>query len=269
MGRRNPKKDKTARRRRPGIGKPRPASFELDHVLRLMAAAPPDALPLVGVTSLWLWNLAQDGQAAAHCVEACVTLHHALAEFGIQSRIEAVSIVVGDLRADTSVRYGHNPHYNSDGTFNGHTVLIVTGADRLIDPTIQQFAEIPVSPQTMLPLQIPLPEPDSLGPDPIPVPRGDHYGVVYSRLPEHQRQAWRSSRLEDREADFRRAGENLAANTLAVLQVEDVRPRALRAPYPRLRTLMEATHGMKPVADVDGFRFADRTGRELHISEIA
>ena len=32
--------------------------------------------------------------------------------------------------------------YNPDGTFNGHTILVATGARRFADPTIQQFAEL-------------------------------------------------------------------------------------------------------------------------------
>jgi hypothetical protein len=38
-----------------------------------------------------------------------------------------------------------------------------------------------------------------------------------------------------RDADFRRAGTNLAANTLAMLQIEGIRDAGVQAPYPRLR----------------------------------
>ncbi len=35
-------------------------------------------------------------------------------------------------------------------TFNDHTILVITGVDRLIDPTIQQFREVPPTKQGML-----------------------------------------------------------------------------------------------------------------------
>jgi hypothetical protein len=273
MARRNPKKDKSARRRRPDVPGLRRARLGMDDIHVLMANAPPDVLPLITLTSLWLWNLAEDGAAAAHCVDGCLVLHYALAEYGIESRIEAVTITIGDLRAGFrpgDVRYGSDPHYNRDGTFNGHTVLVATGAGRLIDPTIQQFTEIPATRRTMLPLMGPLPVPGGLGEADIAVPRGDHHAVMYGPLPADQRQAWRSPRLAARDADYRHAGANLAANTLAMLQIEDMRPKAMRAPYPRLRTLLEALHGMTPVAsEPGGFRFADpTTGREMWLRDV-
>jgi hypothetical protein len=122
----------------------------------------------------------------------------------------------------------------------------------------------------MLPLQAPLPTPDGLGEAPIAVGRGAHHAVIYSQLPAQQRQAWRSTRLAARDGDYRAAGENLAANTLDLLQMEDMRPKALQAPYPRLRVLLEALHGMPAIADSEGYRFAHpATGKEIRLHDIA
>jgi hypothetical protein len=155
--RRNPKKNKAARRRRPDRPGLRRARLEIEDIHHLMAAAPPAALPLVGLTSLWLWNLAEDQAAAAHCVDGCLTLHYALAEFGIGSHVEAITICIERAAAGSApgAMYGQHPRYNADGTFNGHTILVVTGAGRFIDPTIQQFREVPHTKQAMLPLQAP------------------------------------------------------------------------------------------------------------------
>jgi hypothetical protein len=270
MARRNPKKDKTARRRRPDMPGLRRASFGLEDVHLAMWAAEPAALPLAGLTAVWLWNLAQDRAAAAHCVDGCLTLHYALAEYGIASRIEAVTICVEDVRPGgrPGTVYGQNPRYNTDGTFDGHTVLVATGAGRFVDPTIQQFAEVPARQGPPF-LQAPLPVPDGLGDVPIGIRRQDRM-VIYGQLPEYQRQAWRGPRVAARDADYRKAGANLAANTLAMLQVEDIRPRAMQAPYPRLRRLLNAVNGMRYVADAaGGFRFADpATGKEVWLSDV-
>jgi Thaumatin family len=48
-----------------------------------------------------------------------------------------------------------------------------------------------------------------------------------------------------RAADFRRAGTNLAANTLAMFQIEGIRNTAVQAQYPRLRRLLAALNGME------------------------
>jgi hypothetical protein len=94
----NPKKNPAARRRRPdrAAGSPGQARLGLRDISQLMSVVPPEALPLVGVTSVWLWNLAQEGHAAAHCVDGCLTLHHALANYGIASHVEAVAARIGD-----------------------------------------------------------------------------------------------------------------------------------------------------------------------------
>ena len=264
----NPKKNKAARRRRPA-GAPgiRRARLEIDDIFHVMSGATPSALPLVAVASVWLWNLAQDGVAAAYCVDGCVVLHYALAEYGIASRVEAVGIRLE--RGGSHSSYGQDPRYNEDGTFNGHTVLVVTGAGRFLDPTIGQFAEVPSSRQGMQPLQARLPEPDGLGERPFGIDRMDHV-VVYEPLPHNQRQAWRASpAVTARTGEYREAGGNLAANVVAMLLIPEILDRARQVPYPRLRTLLAALEGTKPVGDSRGFRFIDpATGREIWLADV-
>jgi hypothetical protein len=117
--------------------------MSLDNIATLTLGTPPETLPLVAVASVWLWNAAEDGALAAHCVDGCMTLPYALAEFGIASRVDAVTVEVEGAAGRT--RYGHTdgPRYNDDGTFNGHAVLVVPPAGRFLDPTIQQYAEVP------------------------------------------------------------------------------------------------------------------------------
>ncbi|MEV6154724.1 hypothetical protein AB0L53_30730 [Nonomuraea sp. NPDC052129] len=68
-------------------------------------------------------------------MDGCLTLHYALAEYGIDSRVEAMILEVEGN--GTHSRYGgKGPHYNANGTFNGHAVLVVPAADRLLDPTL-------------------------------------------------------------------------------------------------------------------------------------
>jgi hypothetical protein len=72
-----------------------------------------------------------------------------------------------------------------------------------------------------------------------------------------------------RDADFCRAGTNLAANTLAMLQIEGIRDTAVQAPYPRLRRLLSALNGMEAVAAGPGSGSPTRTtGREIWLSDV-
>jgi len=102
-----PQEERGARRRlpdRPGL---RRAQLQTEDILRLLGRASAEALPLVALPSSWLWNMAQDGHAAAHCVEACLVLKFALAEYGLPSDVQAVGVQVNN---ETPVElYDHAP----------------------------------------------------------------------------------------------------------------------------------------------------------------
>jgi len=272
-GRRNPKKNPAARRPRGRnlSGLPR-ARFRLEDVVRLLLRVPAEVLPLMALPAVWLWNLAEDGQAAAHCIDSCVTMRYALAEYGIASEIQAVGVSIRTGQGEPRLYGGGDglrPHYNRDGTFNGHTILVIPTADRLLDPTVQQFAEIPRTVQAALPVMGPLPVQGGLGTVPIGVDRTDHL-VVYVPLPAPYCDAWKDSPVIAQRADeYRKAGANLAANVFDIMRGEGFRDRTARSPYPRLRTLLAALDGMTTVADRGEYRFADPgTGRELRLADV-
>ena len=246
-------------------GLPR-ARLQLDDIHRMMAPAPAPALPLLALEAVWLWNLAEGEAAAAHCVDGCLSLHYALAEYGIPSRIEAVAVRIGaDGSGDV---HGARPRYNADGTFNGHTVVVVPAAGRFLDPTVQQFDGLPASDRARLPLMARLPAAGGLGSQPFGVDRVDHV-VEYLPFGERERQAWRCSAVDLHADAYRESGANLAANVFAMLRLEQFRERTAESPYPRLRTLLAALEDAEIVADSGGFRFADpATGRELRLADI-
>jgi hypothetical protein len=269
---RNPKKNPAARRRRGHdlAGLPR-ARFRIDDIGRLLQNAPAEVLPLMALPAVWLWNAAEDGHAAAHCVDCCVTVQYALAQYGLASEVQAVGVGIAAAGTEPQLYGGGEglrPHYNADGTFNGHTILVIPGAGRLLDPTVQQFGEIPRTARAALPVMGPLPVPGGLGTTPIGVDRTDHF-VLYVPLPAPWRDAWKTPVLDRLAPEYREAGANLAANTFDIMRTEAFRDRTAQSPYPRLRTLLSALDGMTAVADEHGYRFADpRTGRELRLADI-
>ncbi|MGI5162701.1 hypothetical protein [Microbispora sp. CA-102843] len=97
MSRHNPKKDKSARRRRPDPrpgGTLRSARMNFEDVVAGMLKAPPELLPLYGLASVWLWNLEQDGAQASHCIDGCQTIRYALGHFGLEAHVEAVTLAI-------------------------------------------------------------------------------------------------------------------------------------------------------------------------------
>jgi hypothetical protein len=94
-------------------------------------------------------------------------------------------------------------------------------------------------------MQAPLPVPGGLGDNPITVSRRDHI-VVYEPVAAGLRQAWRSPVIDARAGDYLRAGAEVAANVIALLQAGGLRQRADRSPYPRLRALLAALDPPRP-----------------------
>jgi hypothetical protein len=259
-----------ARQRRDDLpGVPR-ARFQRDELFRLLSQAPADVLPLMAVPAMWLLNLARQGCSAAHCIDGCVTVRCALAEFGIESEIEAVGVSITAGRAAPprpGCAIGRHPHYNEDGTFNGHTILVIPAAGRLLDPTIQQFPRVPHTALAALPAIGALPVPGGLGTEPVCVDRIDH-SVLYVPLAGPDRQAWRSPVIDQRAAEYRAAGANLAAHVFDLMRMPGFRDQTARSPYPRLPRLLSALDGMSGVPDRCGYRFADpASGRELRLAD--
>jgi hypothetical protein len=273
--RRNPKKDRTARRRRPDADsqpESRPARWEPELCGLVMSGAAPESVPLIGAASVWLARVAGARGPAAGCVTACLVVREALAVFGITSRVEAVG-VVAETSDGKRTMYGHpeGPQYNADGTFNGHTVLMVTGAHRLLDPTVQQFREVPRRADTAIPLIAPIGQLRDLVGYPagtqLPIIRSDHV-ITYILLKPQYRQAWRSPAIDALAGELRGQGEDVAAIVLELTRHLDGERAA--PPYPRLRRQLAAIHGMELADDpVEGCYFADPvTGKQIRLTNV-
>ena len=160
----------------------------MDGLVRLVASASPEQLPLMPLPAAWLWHAAESGHAAAHCVDARLTVHFALAGYGFESEVQAVGVAIVSDSGDDII--GLSPRFNSDGTFNGHAIVVVPAAGRLIDPTVQQFPTAPPTVRATLPVVAGLPSEGTLGEELFAVVR-DEYTVGYWPLAEPERYAWR------------------------------------------------------------------------------
>jgi hypothetical protein len=241
-------------RRRAG-GPPGPAMrMGMDQVLTGVMSAPPLLAPVFALMAIWMWNAAEDRSPAGACVDAGIIFTSALAQFGIQARLEPVQVIICDAYGQARASYGGNPRWNPDGTFNGHAVVALPGIGRFADATIQQFREVPRSRLAQLPLIAPMPGGDRLGAEPFPVLRTDHT-VIYQGFPGDHRELWRHPSIHGRLADYQHAGANLAANVFDVLRREPLADKIRQAPYPRMHQLLAGLDGAESLVQDGRYLF--------------
>jgi hypothetical protein len=265
--RKKPKKA-TPARRRPG-GLPGPAiRMGMDEVLTGIMGAPPLLAPVFALMSVWMWNAAEECSPAGACVDAGIIFTGALAQFGIEGRLEPVRVAIYGAHGQASAWYGTNPRWNPDGTFNGHAVVALPGIGRFADATIQQFQEVPRSRLARLPLIAPMPAGDHLGTEPFPVLRTDHT-VVYQGFPGNHQYLWRRPPIQARWADYQHAAANLAANVFDILSKEPLAARIRQAPYPRLHQLLDELDGSESLVQDGTYLFRHpAAGRLIQLVDI-
>ncbi len=117
---------------------------------------------------------------------------------------------------------------------------------RLIDPTIQQFAEVPATDFDALPVLLPIPPGRLPGGQQLGAVRAEQM-VVYTILPDEQRDRWFDGVTALTDVGYIRAGAWYAANALGLMSVL---PQSEPTPYPRLNALLEQTsvRTLRPIA---------------------
>jgi hypothetical protein len=200
-----------------------------------------------------------------------VTVQYALAEYGIASEIQAVGVGIAAAGTEPQLYGGDDglrPHYNQDGTFNGHTILVIPAAGRLLDPDYPAVRGDPAYGAGR-----------AAGNGPTACPgRARHSAVRYrphrslralrpAARPVPQRLAKPGPRPASRRVSG--SGREPGRQRVNTMRGEGLHDRIVRSPYPRLRALLTALDGTTTVADAHGYRFADpATGRELRLVDI-
>ncbi|HUR06118.1 MAG TPA: hypothetical protein VM347_26460 [Nonomuraea sp.] len=137
-------------------------------------------------------------------------------------------------------------------------MLVVPAADRLLDPTLQQYREVPDTGAATIPLMVKLGG-ASLGPAALEVARSDHR-VRYHPVLDHLREGWRNATITANEDAYRWAGANLAADVFDMLRSEFFCEATLASPYPRLHRLVQALSEAETIADRQGATGSARPG---------
>ncbi|MGH3157194.1 MAG: hypothetical protein ACRDNF_11540 [Streptosporangiaceae bacterium] len=242
--------------------------MDLDAALNGIISAPPVLVPVIALMTVWMWNAAEDGSPASSCVDAGLILIDALAQYGIGAHLEPVQIILCDAADRPITRYGDNPRWNADGTFNGHAVITLPSIGRFADPTIQQFKEIPALDLAQRPLIAPMPTSVGLGVRPFPVRRVGHI-VIYRGFRGDQQHLWQSPVIQATRPQYHAAAANLAANVFDILRLDQFAPKVRQAPYPRLHQLLDELAGAHSRVQDGKYGFQHpATGHLIQLTDI-
>ncbi|GIF75679.1 MULTISPECIES: hypothetical protein [Asanoa] len=248
-GRKSKRPSTPAQRRRTAQGLYDPGKLAVhDSKLgMLLERAPGDVLPLVFPPMLWV-KLAE-GKHANVCVDACATLRHTYAQFGIDAQLMPVGLAVKDGAGRSTGYATTRPYWESGKVYVGHTVLVLPSLGRLVDPTVEQVPAIRKLGMGPLVGRVPAEVAKNvrMGSDIIGVPRGDLIVAYLPVDPDCSDVLDGAPVLVDNAEGHRRAGINLATLILEAFRAPGVVERIRRAPYPRLRALLDAI-GDAPMA---------------------
>jgi hypothetical protein len=230
----------------------------LDSLLRYPE---PDAL--VETLVPFLWAGIGEGIPANICVDACLTLQQAYAQFGIASTVRVVDLVLKQASGRRRQYGSSTPSWSGpdNRVFDGHAVLALPGSGRFVDATVEQFE--PVRRLNMGPLvgrtvatSMPAASPQSaLAPGAMfGVKRGGLMLMYTIAAEEYSAQIQAYASAPELAAGHYKAGLNLATLTLEALRHPEVIERARKSPHPRVRALLDAVGD----AEVGG------TGADIH-----
>ncbi|GGN95113.1 hypothetical protein GCM10011579_095300 [Streptomyces albiflavescens] len=155
-------------------------------------------------------------------------------------------------------------------------MLVLPESERLVDATVEQFHDVRAIGAGPMIGKVALASQDGGLMEPgaqVMLQRGDLVLAYTVAGPEALASIVDHPEVAAHAAGHRRTGVNLASLALTALRSEDVRGRAMQAPYPRLRALLRAIGDAPYEADESRdirFCLPDEDGRErwLRLDEI-
>jgi hypothetical protein len=271
----NPKKHKSARRRRPPVSPtaapPIPERLRAEALLTILRDKDAATAPIFLAAGLWMLHGTFVGHTANHCLDACITLRHVYEHFGIESRVELVQVEVDGAGGPT--RHGAAPpRWNPDGTLNGHAVLFLPNPRLLVDATLPQFREVPADSLIGQVIPVVMRLPDGVhfdGQDAIALARDDHTVAYLPAIGTSAADLLVHPALREAEPVHRQAACNVASKTVAMLSTGELAELFPRARYLRLQRLIDELRDAKLVERGEDFVFRRPTGVEVRLPEIA
>jgi hypothetical protein len=222
---------------------------------------------LVELLPAMLWLEKATGMPTNLCASSCITLHFAYAELGIPAQPRAVDLVVANQRTGKRTTYGQSDPHWVESTFHGHCILWLPETRRILDPTVEQYPEVrhyrlgPICGRIVAGMTSNREQQAQLARGQLPagtgigVKREDLLLLYTAVAAEYDDIVLSASLLRDDLDEVQRSARNLAAWTLDQLRRPNVIDRARRAPYPRVRTLLDLLARAEAHYDEDHLRF--------------
>jgi len=221
-----------------------------------------DSLTLIAMPALFLETIVaanRDVLPAERCVDDCLVLTHAYAQFGMEAEVRVTELTVTDsVTASRAVHGSLEPRWEGDGMFHGHTVVWLPEHCCLVDPTAEQYEEIAAYRDG--------PVIATAGPSAaegivrVSAARGFLRLVYVLGTREASAALLDYPYVREQGGENMRRGVNVASQVLARLASCRPARETDTIPYPRMAALTQAVRSLKARTDEDGFLYFSQRG---------
>lgn len=241
--------------------------LDTDAWMMMVHGMPAEPAGLIAVAGAWMWSAADKKLAANHCIDAGRVIVEALAQFGVQARLEPAMVEIDSPIGHT--QHGTpQPHWNKDGSYNGHVVIWAPSLNRFVDVTLHQYPELPRGGLTDLPLMALFPPGVTWGQAPSAALREDHT-ITYYPVHDNHRDSWNHGPVPQMAEGYHQAGVNLASHTFELLRTPQLREKMLAcSAYPRLQQLFSDLGQAEAVVRGTDYYFRTETGTEVRLDQV-
>jgi hypothetical protein len=225
-----------------------------------------DPLTLIAMPALFLETVVaayRDVIPAERCVDDCLVLAHAYAQFGMEAEVRIAELTVTDsVTASREVHGSLKPRWEDD-MVHGHMVVWLPEHGCLVDPTAEQYEEIAAyrgGPVIALSPGGTPPADRAAGTIRVPAERGFLRLVYLLGTREASAALLDHPYVHEQGDGHLRRGVNVASEVLT--RLGGCRPPRETAliPYPRMAALTQATRSLKARTDDDGYLYFTQRG---------
>jgi hypothetical protein len=220
-----------------------------------------DPLTLIAMPALFLETIAAGYRTvlpAERCVDDCLTLARAYAQFGVEAEVRIAELTVTDSVTTSQEVHGTLAPRWEDDLFHGHTVVWLPEHWCLVDPTTEQYEEIDAYREGPVIAATAPSAADSAVQ--VPVARGFLRLVYVLGSREASAAILDHPYVREQGDGHLRLGVNIASEVLTRLVNHRPAKETAAIAYPRMAALAEAIRSLKACKDEEGFRYFSQRG---------
>lgn len=220
-----------------------------------------DPLTLIAMPALFLETVVatyRDVLPAERCVDDCLVLAHAYAQFGMEAEVRIAELAVTDsVTASRAVHGSLEPKWEN-GMIHGHTVVWLPEHCCLVDPTAEQYEEIAAYRDGLVITTAPRPTAEDMVR--VPAARGFLRLAYVLGTREASAALLDHPYVHEQGDGHLRRGVHVASEVLTRLASRRPARETAAIPCPRMAALVQAVRSMKARTDEDGFLYFSQRG---------